>query len=163
MHVPGTAAPVLPPPYGVLTPFVVRRDAAAAAVRGKAAARSAATAAAIAQAAPSPRQQQQQLQQPYYLTTASPGIAVTFSAGPGEEVTAAAAVVPSARPFDVLMDTFSLHEFMIRVGRAVTETPEYESYHRSYEPLWDVISVLVLQVGAEGLWEVWGGVEKCRV
>ena len=70
-------------------------------------------------------------------------------------------MVPSARPFDVLMDTFSLHEFMIRVGRAVTETPEYESYHRSYEPLWDVISVLVLQVG--GLWEVWGGVEKCIV
>ena len=118
--------------------------------RGKASARSAATAMAIAQAAPSPRQQQQQQQQqPYYLTTASPGTAVTFSADPEGDVTAPAvpAAAASARPFDVLMDTFSLHEFMIRVGRAVTETPEYESYRRSYEPLWDVISVLVVQVG----------------
>ena len=53
----------------------------------------------------------------------------------------------SARPFDVLMDTFSLHEFMIRNGKAITHTPEYESYRRTYEPVWDVISVLVKQVG----------------
>ena len=48
------------------------------------------------------------------------------------------------------MDTFSLHEFMIRMGKAITHTPEYESYHRTYEPVWDVISVLVAQVGTGG-------------
>ena len=58
------------------------------------------------------------------------------------------------------MDTFSLHEFMIRVGRAVTETPEYESYRRSYEPLWDVISVLVLQVDPWGVYGRCGEVFK---
>lgn len=44
------------------------------------------------------------------------------------------------------MDTFSLHEFMIRNGRTITETPEYESYRRSHEPMWEVIDLLISQV-----------------
>ncbi|GAX77423.1 hypothetical protein CEUSTIGMA_g4868.t1 [Chlamydomonas eustigma] len=51
-----------------------------------------------------------------------------------------------SRPYDVLMDTFSLHEFMFRMGRAVTTTPEFESYKRTYEPIWDVITVLIGQM-----------------
>lgn len=41
-----------------------------------------------------------------------------------------------ARPFDELMDLFSLHHFMIRKGHVVVETPEFESYQRSHGQLW---------------------------
>ena len=44
------------------------------------------------------------------------------------------------------MDTFSLHQFMIRKGKALSDTPEFESYHRTYEPLWDIIAALIKQL-----------------
>jgi len=54
----------------------------------------------------------------------------------------------TARPFDVLLDTFSLHEFMIRKGAVLENTPEFISYNRTYLPLWDVISLLIKQLEA---------------
>ncbi|KAG1656325.1 hypothetical protein FOA52_006656 [Chlamydomonas sp. UWO 241] len=53
-----------------------------------------------------------------------------------------------ARGFDSLMDNFSLHEFMIRMGRTIESTPEFESFKRTYEAFWDVISVLIRQLEA---------------
>jgi hypothetical protein len=51
-----------------------------------------------------------------------------------------------ARPYEMLMDTFSLHEFMIRKGAVIDSTPEFESYHRTYQPLWAVIQPLIQQL-----------------
>lgn len=73
-----------------------------------------------------------------------PGADGGHAAGPSH-----APPLQDPRGFDSLMDTFSLHEFMIRLGRAITNTPEFESYRRTYEHLWDVIALLINQL--EGL------------
>jgi hypothetical protein len=51
-----------------------------------------------------------------------------------------------SRPYEMLMDTFSLHEFMIRKGSVIDTTPEFESYRRTYQPLWAVIQPLIQQL-----------------
>jgi hypothetical protein len=48
-----------------------------------------------------------------------------------------------ARHFNALMDTFSLHEFMIRKGQTIRDTPEFESYRRSFEDVWQVVEGLM--------------------
>ncbi|KAG2501161.1 hypothetical protein HYH03_000976 [Edaphochlamys debaryana] len=55
---------------------------------------------------------------------------------------------PEARAFETLMDTFSLHEVLIRKGVVLRETPEFESYARSYEPVWGVVEGLLQHLGA---------------
>ncbi|KXZ47062.1 hypothetical protein GPECTOR_38g299 [Gonium pectorale] len=68
--------------------------------------------------------------------------------GAGEHAAQQAAVDLSARPFESLMDTFSLHEIMIRKGQAVRDTPEFESYARTYAPVFGVVEGLLQHLGA---------------
>lgn len=70
----------------------------------------------------------------------------TQQGGRGSPPTAGFEVPQPARPFEALMDSFSLHELMIRMGKTLTSTPEFQSYSRSYEPLWEPIEVLLTQL-----------------
>lgn len=51
-----------------------------------------------------------------------------------------------ARQYEQLMDSHSLHEFMIRHGHTLSSTPEFASYQRVYAVLWPVIQELILQL-----------------
>lgn len=57
-------------------------------------------------------------------------------------------VVDRARGFDELMDTFSLHHFIIRRGELLDETPEFVSYHRKYAQQWGPLSSTIAQLRA---------------
>ena len=48
-----------------------------------------------------------------------------------------------AREFEELMDTFSLHHFIIRNGATLDTTPEYISFQRKYAPYWGALQQLV--------------------
>ena len=52
----------------------------------------------------------------------------------------------AARQYEQLMDTHSLHEFIIRYGQTLSTTPEFASYGRVYASLWPIIKQLVLQL-----------------
>ena len=54
-----------------------------------------------------------------------------------------APVDPSARHFDELMDTFSLHHFIIRHGHTLDTTPEFASFQRKYAADWGAIRQLI--------------------
>lgn len=54
----------------------------------------------------------------------------------------------AARGFEALMDTFSLHEIMIRKGQMLRDTPEFESYQRSFAGVWGVLEGLLGHLGA---------------
>lgn len=41
------------------------------------------------------------------------------------------------------MDTYSLHEFMIRSGHLIDYTPEFESFQRAYADSWPAICSLI--------------------
>eukprot|EP00756_Hemistasia_phaeocysticola_P027353 Hpha_TRINITY_DN16114_c4_g2::TRINITY_DN16114_c4_g2_i1::g.5597::m.5597 len=47
------------------------------------------------------------------------------------------------RTYAELLDLYSLHEFVIRKGTALTGTPEFESYQRSYRAVWGSIGSLI--------------------
>jgi hypothetical protein len=78
------------------------------------------------------------------------------------EVGAGAPAAGPPRGFDALMDTFSLHEFMIRFGKTITATPEFESYRRTYECIWDVIAMLIMQLEVGLGARDWGLVSRSR-
>lgn len=42
-----------------------------------------------------------------------------------------------------VLDTYSLHQFMIRKGRTLEETPEFQSYKRICENIWDPINKII--------------------
>ena len=52
----------------------------------------------------------------------------------------------AARQYEELMDSHSLHEFMIRYGQTLSSTPEFGSYQRVYAILWPIIAQLILQL-----------------
>ncbi|GLI64066.1 hypothetical protein VaNZ11_007230 [Volvox africanus] len=54
----------------------------------------------------------------------------------------------SSRPFESLMDTFSLHEVMIRKGAVIRDTPEFESYQRTFAAVWPVVEGLLQHLAA---------------
>ncbi|KAG2448854.1 hypothetical protein HYH02_006205 [Chlamydomonas schloesseri] len=60
----------------------------------------------------------------------------------------AEAAEAALRPFEALMDTFSLHEVLIRKGVVIRETPEFESYARTYEGVWGVVEGLLQHLAA---------------
>jgi hypothetical protein len=76
------------------------------------------------------------------VTVSLAGVAAKFT--PGEEAAAAlaAAEAQKARDFDQLMDTFSLHHFIIRRGVTVENTPEYLSFERKYNKEWGAVHQL---------------------
>ncbi len=52
----------------------------------------------------------------------------------------------AARQYEQLMDSHSLHEFMIRYGLTLSSTPEFMSYQRVYAAVWPVLAELILQL-----------------
>lgn len=52
----------------------------------------------------------------------------------------------AARQYEELMDSHSLHEFIIRYGQTLNSTPEFASYGRVYAGLWPIIAQLMLQL-----------------
>ena len=52
------------------------------------------------------------------------------------------AVDDNARQFEDLMDTFSLHHYIIRRGRTLDTTPEFASFQRKFAADWGAISQL---------------------
>ncbi len=59
---------------------------------------------------------------------------------------AAAAEAERVRGYNELLDTYSLHQFMIRRGRVVSNTPEFVSFNRKYNHLWMQISSIIRRV-----------------
>lgn len=52
----------------------------------------------------------------------------------------------ATRQYEELMDSHSLHEFIIRYGQTLNSTPEFASYGRVYVSLWPIIAQLILQL-----------------
>ena len=52
----------------------------------------------------------------------------------------------AARQYEELLDSHSLHEFIIRYGQTLSNTPEFASYGRVYATLWPILAQLILQL-----------------
>eukprot|EP00602_Paraphysomonas_sp_CaronLab_P001653 CAMPEP_0185032016 /NCGR_PEP_ID=MMETSP1103-20130426/19829_1 /TAXON_ID=36769 /ORGANISM="Paraphysomonas bandaiensis, Strain Caron Lab Isolate" /LENGTH=845 /DNA_ID=CAMNT_0027567749 /DNA_START=65 /DNA_END=2599 /DNA_ORIENTATION=- len=50
------------------------------------------------------------------------------------------------RSYTSLMDEFSLHNFMIWNGSALKDTPEFQSYQRTYKNQWSYINSVIFQL-----------------
>ena len=66
----------------------------------------------------------------------------------GLDITRVEALDARAREFDELMDTFSLHHFIIRNGLVLDSTPEYASYQRKYASSWGALQQLIDQLSS---------------
>merc|ERR1719399_158164 len=51
--------------------------------------------------------------------------------------------VDPARGYNELLDTFSLHQFIIRRGDVLSSTPEFQSFKRKYTSLWGRVQQVV--------------------
>ena len=47
--------------------------------------------------------------------------------------------IDQIRSYLTMLDTYSLHNFLIWRGKAVTNTPEFSSYHRKYGTIWGAV------------------------
>jgi hypothetical protein len=56
------------------------------------------------------------------------------------------ATMDQLRNYITLMDEFSLHNFIIYEGKTLRETPEFQSFQRSYLHQWGSISSLIFQL-----------------
>eukprot|EP01031_Cornospumella_fuschlensis_P024300 gene24300-29379_t len=54
--------------------------------------------------------------------------------------------VEELRNYIVLMDKYSLHNFLIYDGHALRDTPEFQSFQRSYQHQWGAISSIIMQL-----------------
>jgi len=50
------------------------------------------------------------------------------------------------RGYEEMLDTFSLHEFLIRRGETLDSTPEFLSFKRAYQSQWAAIADLIIQL-----------------
>ncbi len=71
-----------------------------------------------------------------------------FRSKPKKEPTAAENTLEELRSYITLMDKYSLHNFMIYEGRALTETPEFQSFKRTYQYKWGAINHIIAQLEA---------------
>jgi hypothetical protein len=55
-------------------------------------------------------------------------------------------VVDELRNYTTLLDKFSLHNFMIYNGQALRDTPEFQSFRRTYNHEWGSIAVIIAQL-----------------
>lgn len=56
------------------------------------------------------------------------------------------AAIEELRNYLVLMDQYSLHNFLIYEGRTLKETPEYQSFQRAYQYKWGAITSIITQL-----------------
>ena len=54
-----------------------------------------------------------------------------------------AEAVEEIRGYNELLDEFSLHQFIVRKGRTLTDTPEYESFKRKHSNIWGSIKTVI--------------------
>ena len=48
-----------------------------------------------------------------------------------------------ARSYNELMDVYSLHQFIIRKGKVLDQTPEFISFKRTYISQWGSVSYII--------------------
>ena len=48
-----------------------------------------------------------------------------------------------ARSYNELMDIYSLHQFIIRKGKVLDQTPEFISFKRTYISQWGSVSYII--------------------
>jgi hypothetical protein len=77
------------------------------------------------------------------LLSQSAGTMRTKTKGPP---TASENTLEELRNYITLMDKYSLHNFMIYEGRALTETPEFQSFKRTYQYKWGAINHIINQL-----------------
>ena len=53
---------------------------------------------------------------------------------------------PTMRSYDQMMDTFALHQFMIRRGNTLTSTPEFVSFKRTNQENWGAVSAIIREL-----------------
>lgn len=51
--------------------------------------------------------------------------------------------VDEIRGYNELLDEFSLHQFIVRKGKTLTDTPEYESFKRKHSNIWGGIKTVI--------------------
>ena len=51
--------------------------------------------------------------------------------------------VEKIRGYNELLDTYSLHQFIIRKGKALVETPEFISFQRKYAHMWGALKSII--------------------
>jgi hypothetical protein len=70
----------------------------------------------------------------------------TIRSKPKGPPTASENTLEELRNYITLMDKYSLHNFMIYEGRALTETPEFQSFKRTYQYKWGAINHIINQL-----------------
>jgi len=50
---------------------------------------------------------------------------------------------PNAKDYEEVLDAYSLHQFIIRRGKTLIDTPEFQSYKRTYFGIWELIVNLI--------------------
>ena len=53
---------------------------------------------------------------------------------------------PKPKEYEELMDTHSAHQFVIRKGKTLEATPEFQSYHRKYGHSWSYIAQVIKEL-----------------
>jgi hypothetical protein len=78
------------------------------------------------------------------LTLPSSSISTTSSSKKQQEKQDSALI--ELRSYTSLMDEFSLHNFMIWNGHTLRDTPEFQSYHRTYQNQWSYVETVIIQL-----------------
>jgi hypothetical protein len=50
------------------------------------------------------------------------------------------------KSYPEVLDTYSLHHFIIRKGKALEDTPEFTSFKRSYNIVWGEIQLIIREL-----------------
>ena len=56
--------------------------------------------------------------------------------------------IPEARAYEELLDTYSLHQFIIRKGKVLNSTPEFISFRRKYACMWNNVKRVIKELEA---------------
>jgi hypothetical protein len=51
---------------------------------------------------------------------------------------------PNARSYESLLDSFSLHHILLKHGKTITNTPEFESFARAFKFRWSEITAVII-------------------
>jgi len=81
--------------------------------------------------------------EPLGKTDASPVIKERMSDGISQWNIEASAVNIGPKDYEEVLDAYSLHQFIIRRGKVLSDTPEYGSFKRTYFGIWNSIKILI--------------------
>ena len=77
------------------------------------------------------------------ITVIQPSSGINTTLPPSQGAGKEGGDVSSPRDYNQLLDEFSLHQFIIRRGSTLTNTPEFESYKRKHAAVWGPIQDVV--------------------